>query len=197
FRIDRRVIPEEDPAEVEAELRTLIANAAKHDPQIKVEMRRLLLAEPLAPRPATQRIAAAIQRRAKEVLRVEVPVAGVPLYTDARHYAAAGIPIVLYGAGPRSLGEANAHNANENLGLNDLRAATKIVAMAVADLLMKEWSPNQRRLEGAGDRFFTLARDGGIADRNDDLARLGQLSKAIGGCAAALAIEPFPQSRIG
>jgi acetylornithine deacetylase/succinyl-diaminopimelate desuccinylase-like protein len=138
FRIDRRVIPEEDPAEVEAELRTLIANAAKRDPQIKVEVRRLLLAEPLAPRPATQRIAAAIQRRAKEVLRVEVPVAGVPLYTDARHYAAAGIPIVLYGAGPRSLGEANAHNANENLRLNDLRAATKIVAMAVADLLMKE-----------------------------------------------------------
>jgi acetylornithine deacetylase/succinyl-diaminopimelate desuccinylase-like protein len=138
FRIDRRVIPEENPAEVEADLRALIANAAKHDPQIKVEMRRLLLAEPLAPRPATQRIAAAIQRRAKEVLRVEVPVAGVPLYTDARHYAAAGIPIVLYGAGPRSLGEANAHNANENLRLNDLRAATKIVAMAVADLLMKE-----------------------------------------------------------
>src|SRR5215472_2052539 len=138
FRIDRRVIPEEDPAEVEAELRTLIANAAKRDPQIKVEVRRLLLAEPLAPRPATQRIAAAIQRHAKEVLRVEVPVAGVPLYTDARHYAAAGIPIVLYGAGPRSLGEANAHNANENLRLNDLRVATKIVAMAVADLLMKE-----------------------------------------------------------
>jgi acetylornithine deacetylase/succinyl-diaminopimelate desuccinylase-like protein len=101
-------------------------------------VRRLLLAEPLAPLPATQRIAAAIQRRAKEVLRVEVPVAGVPLYTDARHYAAAGIPIVLYGAGPRSLGEANAHNANENLRLGDLRAATKIVAMAVADLLMKE-----------------------------------------------------------
>jgi len=138
FRIDRRVIPEEDPAEVEAELRTLIANAAKRDPQIKVEVRRLLLAEPLAPRPATQRIAAAIQRHDKEVLRVEVPVAGVPLYTDARHYAAAGIPIVLYGAGPRSLGEANAHNANENLRLNDLRAATKIVVMAVADLLMKE-----------------------------------------------------------
>src|SRR5262249_57087478 len=113
-------------------------DGAKHDRQMRVERRRLVVAEPLAPRPATQRIAAAIQRRAKEVLRVEVPVAGVPLYTDARHYAAAGIPIVLYGAGPRSLGEANAHNANENLRLNDLRAATKIVAMAVADLLMEE-----------------------------------------------------------
>ena len=63
---------------------------------------------------------------------------GVPLYTDARHYAAAGIPIVLYGAGPRSILEANAHNANENLRLNDLRAATKIVAMTVAELLGAE-----------------------------------------------------------
>jgi acetylornithine deacetylase/succinyl-diaminopimelate desuccinylase-like protein len=138
FRIDRRVIPEEDPAVVEAELRALIAASAKHNPQIKVEVRRLLLAEPLTPRPGTERIAAAIQRHAKEVLRVDVPIAGVPLYTDARHYAAAGIPIVLYGAGPRSIGEANAHNADENLRLSDLRAATKIVATAVADLLAKE-----------------------------------------------------------
>jgi acetylornithine deacetylase/succinyl-diaminopimelate desuccinylase-like protein len=29
----------------------------------------------------------------------------------------------------------NAHNANENLRLADLRAATKIVALTVADLL--------------------------------------------------------------
>ncbi len=64
-----------------------------------------------------------------------MPLTGVPLYTDARHYAAAGIPIVLYGAGPRSILEANAHNANENLRLNDLSAATKIVALACADLL--------------------------------------------------------------
>jgi len=134
FRVDRRIIPEEKPAEVEAELRALIASA-KHDPQIKIEVRRLLLAEPLTPSAGVDGLARAIQRRAKEVLGVEVPTAGVPLYTDARHYAAAGIPIVLYGAGPRSIGEANAHNANENLRLADLRAATKIVALAVADLL--------------------------------------------------------------
>ncbi len=135
FRIDRRVIPEENPAEVEAELRELIAVSARHNPQIKVEVRQLLLAEPLTPQPGADRIAAAIQRHAKQILGVEVPVTGVPLYTDARHYAAAGIPIVLYGAGPRSIREANAHNANENLRLEDLRAATKIVAMAAADLL--------------------------------------------------------------
>ena len=85
--------------------------------------------------PAPIGSAAAIERHAKAILGVDVPVMGVPLYTDARHYAAAGIPIVLYGAGPRSILEANAHNADENLRLNDLRAATKIVALTVADLL--------------------------------------------------------------
>ena len=135
FRIDRRVIPEENPAEVEAELRELIATSARHNPQIKVAVRQLLSAAPLRPQPGTDRIVAAIQRRAKQILGVDAPVTGVPLYTDARHYAAAGIPIVLYGAGPRSIREANAHDANENLRLDDLRAATKIVAMAVADLL--------------------------------------------------------------
>ncbi len=135
FRIDRRMIPEETPAEVEAELRALIAASAAQRPQAKVDVHRLLLAMPLTPQPGADRIVAAIQRHAKEILGVDVPVTGVPLYTDARHYAAAGIPIVLYGAGPRSILEANAHNANENLRLNDLRAATKIVAMTVADLL--------------------------------------------------------------
>ncbi|HKA81274.1 MAG TPA: ArgE/DapE family deacylase [Xanthobacteraceae bacterium] len=135
FRIDRRMIPEENPTEVEAALRELIAAAAKQRPQVKVAISRLLLAMPLTPQPGADRIVAAIQRHARQVLGVDVPVTGVPLYTDARHYAAAGIPVVLYGAGPRSILEANAHNANENLRLNDLRAATKIVAMTVADLL--------------------------------------------------------------
>jgi acetylornithine deacetylase/succinyl-diaminopimelate desuccinylase-like protein len=134
FRIDRRMIPEEEPAKVEAELRELIATAAQRHSHITVDVRRLLLAEPLKPQPGTERIAAAIAGHAKQVLGIDVPVTGVPLYADARHYAAAGIPIVLYGAGPRTLLEANAHNANENLRLNDLRAATKIVALAVADL---------------------------------------------------------------
>jgi acetylornithine deacetylase/succinyl-diaminopimelate desuccinylase-like protein len=135
FRIDRRMIPEENPTQVEKQLRELIAASAKHHPQIKLDVHRLLLAEPLVPQPGTEQIVAAIQRHAKDILNVEVPVMGVPLYTDARHYAAAGIPIVLYGAGPRSILEANAHNANENLRLNDLRAATKIVALSVAELL--------------------------------------------------------------
>lgn len=135
FRLDRRIIPEESPAAVEQALRQLIAAAAGAYPSISVDVRRVLLAEPFTPQAGWERIAGAIQRHARDVLQTEVPVNGVPLYTDARHYAARGIPTVLYGAGPRTLAEANGHNADENLRLDDLRAATRIVARAVAELV--------------------------------------------------------------
>jgi acetylornithine deacetylase/succinyl-diaminopimelate desuccinylase-like protein len=134
FRLDRRIIPEEASEQVEADLRELIASTGRRYPGIIVEVRRIMRAAPLAPQPGWDRIAAAIQRHARGLLGIDVPVTGVPLYTDARHYAARGIPAVLYGAGPRTLMEANAHNADENLRLDDLRAATKIVALAVAEL---------------------------------------------------------------
>ena len=136
FRLDRRIIPEETPGDVETKLRELIASSARPHPKVKVEVRRILLAMPLVPQPGTVRIAATIQRHARDILKIEAPVKGVPLYTDARHYAARGIPIVLYGAGPHTIQDANAHNANEQLRLADLRAATKIIALAVSDLLM-------------------------------------------------------------
>jgi succinyl-diaminopimelate desuccinylase len=138
LRIDRRVIPEENGAAAEKELRQVIAAAAKPFRGIKVETARVLSALPLAPQPGWERISDALRRHAARILKVRIPVKGVPLYTDARHYAARKIPIVLYGAGPRTILEANAHNANENLRLNDLRAATKIVALAVRDVLKGE-----------------------------------------------------------
>jgi acetylornithine deacetylase/succinyl-diaminopimelate desuccinylase-like protein len=64
-----------------------------------------------------------------------MPATGVPLYTDARHYAAAGVPIVLYGAGPRSIEEANAHRADERVPLEELHRATLVVALTLADFL--------------------------------------------------------------
>ena len=134
FRLDRRIIPEEQPAKVEADLRSLIAGAANTHGKVKVDVKRILLASPLVPQAGTDHIAQAIKRHARDVLGVDPPVNGVPLYTDARHYSERGIPVVLYGAGPRTLLEANAHNANEQLRLSDLRAATKIVALAVAEL---------------------------------------------------------------
>ncbi len=135
FRIDRRIIPEENGAVVEAALIDLIRSAVPAASGVTVECRRIMLAEPLRPLPGIEPLVVPIQRHAKAVLGVDVETTGVPLYTDARHYAAAGIPTILYGAGPRSILEANAHGADEHLQLSDLRAATEIVAFALADIL--------------------------------------------------------------
>ena len=59
----------------------------------------------------------------------------MPLYADARLYGEHGVPIVMYGAGPRTLAESNAKRADENLLLEDLRRATKVVAATLFDLL--------------------------------------------------------------
>jgi succinyl-diaminopimelate desuccinylase len=135
FRLDRRMIPEEDPTTVEQELGEVIAEAARAYPEARIEVRRILLAEPLKPLPGTERVAQLVCRHASDVMGEPITSKGVPLYTDARHYAAAGVPIVLYGAGPRTIEEANAHRADERLPLADLYSATEIVARTLASLL--------------------------------------------------------------
>jgi succinyl-diaminopimelate desuccinylase len=134
LRLDRRLIPEENGKKAERELMALIRKAGARK-GIKVDVRRVLLAEPLKPVKGIEKIVAALQKHAKRVLGVSVKATGVPLYTDARHYSARGIPTVLYGAGPRSILEANAHNADEHVRLKDLEAATKIIEGTLRDLL--------------------------------------------------------------
>ena len=131
FRLDRRMIPEERAAEVEAELRAVIAEAAKASPKAKVEVRPILVVEPLAPLPGGERMTELLCRHASAVMGEPVGPKGVPLYTDAPHYASRGIPIVLYGAGPHSIEDANAHRADERLPLSDLRKATEVVALTL------------------------------------------------------------------
>lgn len=135
FRIDRRIVPEEDPQQAEAELRSLVERAAGACSGIGVEIRRILLALPLVRVPGAERLTSALRRHGENFFGVPITENGSPLYTDARHYAAAGIPTVLYGAGPRTLAEAHGHAADECLRLNDLRRATATVACAVAELL--------------------------------------------------------------
>ena len=138
FRIDRRIIPEESPAEAEAELRELLETAAAACSSIQLEIRRILLALPLKKLPGAEHLTEALRASGAEFFGTAIVEHGVPLYTDARHYTAAGIPTVLYGAGPRTLQEANGHGADENLRLADLRGATAAVACALAQLLRAE-----------------------------------------------------------
>ena len=135
FRLDRRIIPEESPSIAEAQTREVIERTAAGTVGIRVEIRRVLLALPLVKLPGAQILTGALQRHGERFFGTPIAEHGVPLYTDARHYTEAGIPTVLYGAGPRTLAEANGHAADECLRLNDLRKATKTVACTLLELL--------------------------------------------------------------
>lgn len=136
FRLDRRLLPEEDVDAVEQDLIALIHEAAAEFPEAEISVERIMLALPLRANPGWEAIAEAIRSAAKDVIGEEIPYVGAKLFTDARLYAEQGIPVVLYGAGPRTLAQAGGHGSDENLDLADLRIGTEVVARAVADLLM-------------------------------------------------------------
>ena len=141
LKLDRRMIPEEDPVQVEASIRKVIADAAasfnqgRTDEGIQVDIKRMLLARALTPLPGNKPLVEALQRNASDLFGEPIAACGTPLYTDVRLFGEAGIPGVIYGAGPRTVLESNAKRADEHLSLEDLRRATKVVARSLHDLL--------------------------------------------------------------
>ena len=141
FKLDRRMIPEENPVEVEASIRQTIEEATRsfQPPRggqtLSVSIRRLLLAKAMVPLAGNQALVEPIQKHATQLFGVPIPAVGTPLYTDVRLYVERGIPGVIYGAGPRTVLESHAKRADERLVLEDLRRATQVVARTLFDLL--------------------------------------------------------------
>jgi acetylornithine deacetylase/succinyl-diaminopimelate desuccinylase-like protein len=141
IRLDRRMIPEENPAEVEAGIRQVIAGAVAGSPGIRVDIKRLLLANAMKPLPGNKPLVDALCRHATQLFGEAVAPSGTPLYTDARLYGEQGIPAALYGCGPRTVLESNAKRADEHIQLEELRRATKVVARTLFDLLQPADAP--------------------------------------------------------
>jgi succinyl-diaminopimelate desuccinylase len=135
IKLDRRMIPEENPAEVEATLRRVIKQAVAGSSGITVDIKRMLLANALKPLPGNQPLVDALCKHASTVFGETIGASGTPLYTDARLYCERGIPAVLYGCGPRTVLESNAKRGDEHIQIEDLRRATKVVARTLFDLL--------------------------------------------------------------
>ena len=135
FKLDRRMIPEENPADVEATLRKIILDTAAQSMGVTVDIKRILLARAMQPLSGNKPLVDAIQKHGLAVFGEPIPALGTPLYTDVRLFCEAGIPGVIYGAGPRTVLESHAKRADERLDLQDLRRATKVVARALFDLL--------------------------------------------------------------
>jgi len=135
MKVDRRMIPEENPAEVEAKLQRVMREAVSDMAGITVDIKRLLMAHALQPLPGNQPLVQALCRHASTVFGEPIEASGTPLYTDARLFCERGIPAVLYGCGPRTVLESNAKRADEHIQLEDLRRATQVIARSLFDLL--------------------------------------------------------------
>jgi len=144
LKLDRRMIPEENPAEVETSIRTVIAQAVEQfnstrgytgEDAVRVDIKRLLLANAMTPLAENKPLVDAIQQHGEAVFGAKPPAVGTPLYTDVRLYVERGIPGVIYGAGPRSVLESHAKRNDERIDLEDLRRATKVVARSLVDLM--------------------------------------------------------------
>jgi acetylornithine deacetylase/succinyl-diaminopimelate desuccinylase family protein len=142
FKLDRRMIPEENPEQVEANIREVIAKAAAEfnqgraaDAQIHIDIKRMLMAHAMKPLAGNAPLVNAIQQHGQTVFGEPIPAMGTPLYTDVRLYVEKGIPGVIYGAGPRTVLESHAKRADERLNLEDLRKATKVISRTILDLL--------------------------------------------------------------
>lgn len=135
LKVDRRMIPEESPAEVEATLHRVMRDAVSGMNGITVDFKRLLMAHAMKPLAGNQPLVQALCQHASTVFGESIEASGTPLYTDARLFCERGIPAVLYGCGPRTVLESNAKRSDEHIDLQDLRRATKVLARTLFDLL--------------------------------------------------------------
>ncbi len=127
--IERRTLPGETQADVEAELDALLERCRAADPALEATRRTLLVREPFAV-DAGAEIATLVRAAAGEVLGDPPPVAGGSFWADSAFIAAAGVPTVLFGP----CGE-GAHAIEEWVDLPSTAAVADVLTRVVDPVL--------------------------------------------------------------
>lgn len=132
LHIDRRLLPDEDVDTVEDGLATLLAVSLAGAAGVVGKVRRRRLLPAMVSDSATKPLVQAFLSVGSEISGSQMTTYGVATGTVARHYSAAGVPTVLYGAGPSDI---NRGGAADSLDLDNLRVATEVVAAVLAKML--------------------------------------------------------------
>lgn len=129
---DRRFLIEEDFDVARAEIEALVARAAAETPPLACELRDLMVVHPVQT-PDGSPLVATLQQTIARVLGRPATLAASPGTYDQKHVARIGgiQHCVAYGPGILDL----AHQPDEWCGIDDLVAATKVLALAVLDLV--------------------------------------------------------------
>ncbi len=135
LRIDRRILPDEDATQVEKQLTRLIGSTIAKMPGTRCRIRRSVLIPAMAGGEASDFLRDAVAQQLRQRLGEDAPVSGIAFDHEGRHYAARGIPTIMYGAGPMDPLMAGMHGKDESLKLDDLRLATEVLSSAALELL--------------------------------------------------------------
>ena len=135
FRLDRRILPDEDPMQVEKQLTNLIGSTIAKMPGTRCRIRRAALIPAMGNDDNAKSLVYTLNKRLEAKLGERPGTRGLGYDHEGRHYAAAGIPTVMYGAAPLDVAAAGLHGPDEHLVLDDLRLATEVLSLAAMDLL--------------------------------------------------------------
>ena len=127
LQVERRTLPGESDAQVEAEFRSLLAGLEARDPEFRATLRRLGSRSPYEISPDAP-IAAAAAGAIRDVTGL-VELAGMAAWTDTALLAAAGIPGVVFGPRGRGL-----HGDEEYVELDSVHACAEVLHRLIARL---------------------------------------------------------------
>ena len=122
--LERRTLPGETAADVEAELASLLASCRESDPDLVAKQRALLVREPFEVDQESE-LVCEVRAAAAEVLQEPPAIGGASFWADAAFISAAGIPTVMFGPG----GE-GAHAIEEWVSISDSVAVTRTLIAA-------------------------------------------------------------------
>jgi acetylornithine deacetylase len=131
LRLERRTLPGETAASVEAELAALLAACRAADPALDATQRTLMVRDPWEIERDAE-LVAIVRAATTEVLPAPPHISGASYWADAAFIAAAGIPTVMLGPG----GE-GAHSAVEWVSLRDTEQVARTLVAAAARLCAK------------------------------------------------------------
>jgi acetylornithine deacetylase len=135
IEIDRRTLPQEDPAAILTEVDAVLAQLMDRRPEVRVEREAPFLSERGLETAPEAPVVEAVQRAARDVLGPGADVApeGVPYGTDATHLR--GFPAVVFGPGDI----AQAHSADEWVDLGQVEAGSEILYRVMRDYVTGNW----------------------------------------------------------
>lgn len=127
--IDRRIIPGEDPDEDVREIREIAERAIANVAGARVDV----VGRGLAPASMSDEDSTVVRAMlaANMHLGLDTTLTGFSMGTDGRHFAADGIPTIIYGPGDPAL----AHIPDEWVGIDEVMDATRAYALAALEML--------------------------------------------------------------